>query len=63
MTKVLSFTLSMRLVSLAILFLNEQEGWARWLTPLSPLGGELEFKSSVDQEVKCIVEREYLNVG
>lgn len=53
----------MKLVSLAILFLNEQEGWARWLTPLSPLGGELEFKASVDQEVKCIVEREYLNVG
>lgn len=53
----------MRLVSLAILFLNEQEGWARWLTPLIPLGGELELEASVDQEVKCIVEREYLNVG
>lgn len=36
--KALSFILSMKLVSLAMLFLNEQEGWARWLTPLIPSG-------------------------
>lgn len=39
--KALSLTLSMKLVSLAMLFLNEQEGWAQWLTPLIPSGRQI----------------------
>lgn len=44
--KALSFILSMKLVSLAMLFLNEQEGWAWWLTS-NPI-----WEASVDQEIE-----------